>query len=341
MNSKQHGFTLIEITMVLVALAILAAVFTPIYGSIGVSQGRAAVARNYMNSSKIADALNATAATIPGAVLPNPYTGAGYFRTVYNPADTSAVNLALIENLKKAQVPFGEVNSDGTAGESVRVYQLVSGLSKTMPWDYKSGPLITLNYQFAAIYMTECRKGTATCNPNAATGVPGDSAALTATNFSTWAPAGTDQDAVYINTLDVQTDMLETTKQKMLKLQDAFLSYFRTAQVTAAAGDGTNFYPAATSSMAGQNPAGVQQGCRDGWYSLTTSDILPKIGLTTAQYGTTAWNAPIEYCRDYDPTGTKSPDASPHFAALRIRSNLSLGAAPDSSIPNNNIVFTF
>jgi hypothetical protein len=132
--------------------------------------------------------------------------------------------------------------------------------------------------------------------------------------------------------------MLITTRTNLNLLQDAFLNDFKTRQIMAAVAT-RRISPGRAASKSGQNPAG-NQGCRDGWYSLATSDVLAQIQQSSQLYGTTAWGGAVEFCRDYDPLGAKVADA-PHKAALRINANVSQGIAPDSVVSGNNIVLTF
>lgn len=75
------------------------------------------------------------------------------------------------------------------------------------------------------------------------------------------------------------------------------------------------------------------------WVNLKNSDALKEIGLDGEEYGTTAWGADIQYCRDYRATGVASTD-SPFFAALRIHKNLSDNLSP-TSLEDDNTVITF
>jgi hypothetical protein len=249
--------------------------------------------------------------------------------------------------LTQSGVNPSEINDDGTASKNVRVYQLVQGLTQQVPLYFRSGPLVTLTYDFGAIYLTTCPKGSTTCNPNSATGVPGDSQAISANNYTTWSTSGSDGRANFVSSLPIQKQMLATTVQRLDKVRDTLLSYLRTQQVTAAGGDTTNWYPnqdgkATPGSLSGANPA-TNQGCRDGWYDLSQAgvSVLPTVGLSAQEYGMTAWGGPIQYCRDYDPTGAGTPNAPPHYAAIRINVNVSAGLAPDGAVPGNNIVLTF
>ncbi len=338
---KQSGFTLVELVITVGVIAVLMVLLTPLYEGVISSQQFAYVQKSKLDSQRIGDAfLNYARNTSALGALPTPYTGGGYNKTIYNSGDATAAGIALSQVLTQQGVSPNEINDDGTTGAAVRVYQVVTGLTQQVPLYVQSGPLATLTYQYGAIYMTECMKADTTCNPTPATGVPGTSATLTSANYTTWKSTGTDHAAHIVSSLPIQKEMLTTTAQRLDKLRDSFLSFFRAAQITAAAGDATNYYPTDSTSLGGQNPA-TNQGCRDGWYSLATSGILAKINLSSSEYGSTAWGGAIEYCRDYDATGTQLPNAPPHSAALRIRAGVSTGAAPDAVVTGNNLVLTF
>lgn len=337
---KHRGFTLIELLISVVVVGILMIAMSPVYTALASSSQRAYVETGKMVNQNIVSAILSYAANSTTlGTLPAPYTGSGYVSTVYNSGDTSPAGVALAQELSKAGLTPGSINDDGTAAANVRVYQLVSGLSQQVPLYFQSGPLVTLTYQYGAVYLTGCPKATASCNPSA-TGIPGESSLLTSGNYTTWSTSGTDLTPYIVSTLNLQKAMLITTVQRIDKVRDSLLSYFRSQQITAAAGDVTNWYPTSSSSLAGQTP-GTNQGCRDGWYSLSGSTVLTNIGLASTEFGATAWGGDIQYCRDYDPTGTKTPDASPHYAALRINKSVSSGIAPSSSVLGNNVVLTF
>lgn len=337
----QRGFTLVELVITVAIIGTLMVILAPLATAMMSSQELAYAEKHKLYNRYIADAfMNFARNTSSTGSLPASYTGGGYTKTVYNVGDVSVSGIALSQALTQQGLPPSEINDDGATGAPVRVFQSVTGLTHQAPLYGQSGPVATLTYQYGAIYLTRCSKGDASCNPTPATGVPGTSVAMTSANYASWTASGTDYPAYIVSSLPVQKEMLTTTAQRLDKLRDSFLSYFRSAQITAAAGDATNFYPADAVSLSGQTP-GTNQGCRDGWYSLATSGVLAKINLSPTEYGSTAWGGAIEYCRDYDATGTKVPDAPPHSAALRIRASVSSGSGPDAAVVGNNLVLTF
>lgn len=341
MISNIRGFTLAEMMVTLGLASIMLTLMTPLFQEMASTQQNAYSEKHKLNNLLIGQALKSVASGKNGkGQLPAPYTGDGYTNTIYNPNDTSTNGISLTQELLKQGVLQSEINDDGTVTSRVRVYQMVSGLTQMVPLFFQSGPVVQLTYQYGAIYLTECSKTKASCNPASATGVPGDSPALTATNFNSWTTKGTDGVPALISTLPLQKQMLGATAERLNKIRDASIFYLRSRQITAAAGDATNWYPSGSSSMGGASPSS-NQGCRDGWYPLSSGDLLATIGLSTSEYSTTTWGGAIQFCRDYDPTGSKGANASPHFAALRINSNVSLGIDPDSSVLGNNVVLTF
>lgn len=338
--ADHSGFTLVELLVAVFVLGILASYIGQLMTKPIQAAALEGDARNKVNNRQIQDGIYAYLENqYTKGQLPTPYTGNGYTSTIYNPSDVSQAGAQLTQTLISL-VPANEINDDGSAAANVRVYQMVPNLTMDIPFEVTTGPLVTLTFQVGAIYVTKCPKANATCNPVAATGVPGDSAKLTSANFTSYQLAGKDSALVQLSSLPRQRSMLEVTRARIDVLRDAFKNEYRLLQIKAAAGDQTNFYPSGATSLAGQTP-GSNQGCRDGWYSLSTSTVLSKIRLSSQEYGTTYWGGAIEYCRDYDPTGTKGADVAPFSAALRINKNVSAGVAPDSAVVGNNIVFTF
>ena len=336
----ERGFTIVEMITTVAIFGLLLTVLAPLFANGIAAESREYREKNKLTNRLIGESLEAYITTQPSkGVLPAPYTGSGFVATIFNASDTSAAGVQLTQALTNTRVTPLEINTDGMAGANVRVYQLLGGLTTSAPFEMQSGALVTLTYQFGVIYLTQCRQADTSCNPGAS-GIPGSSPVLTTANYKNYQLGGTDLALVTVSSLPRQRSMLETTRNHLNDLQDALLTDFRAKQIIAAAGDATNFYPSATSTMGGLNP-GTNQGCRDGWYSLVTSDVLAQVQISSVQYGKTEWGGAVEFCRDYDPLGNKTPNAPPHKAALRINANVSLGISPDPSVPGNNIFLTF
>lgn len=340
----QRGFTLLEMVIVAFIIGIIGMTLTPVWNSYRGSTKASYSSQQTANDERIASALLAYAANSTAlGTLPSPYTNAGtnYNNAIYNPTDLTPGGQALAAALVTAKVNPNEVNDDGYSTQRVRVYQEVTGLTQSIPLFFQHGPVVTLTYQYGAIYETACARASSACNPNPTSSLPGASSQLTAANLATWTTTAPDFPPTFLSSLQIQKGLLQKTGDRVNTIRDALLYYLREQQRQALATDTTNWYPSESASLGGATPAS-NQGCRDGWYDLSTSTVvLPTIGKATAEFGTTAWGAPIQYCRDFDSLGTKSPNAPPHWGALRINANVSLGLAPDAAIPGNNIVLTF
>lgn len=345
---QQRGFTLIELLITVAVIGVMTIILAPIFNDMMTARKTAYDEKHRMNNQLIgAGLLNFAANSSLLGRLPAPYTGGGFNKTIYNAGDSTPIGVELSRAISQSGINPAEINEDATAARKVRVYQLVQGLAHDVPLYFQSGPLVRLTYDYGAIYLTACMMNSGSCNPAPATGVPGSSTALTAANFSTWTTTGTDGPAFFLSSLPIQKQMLTTTVQRLEKVRDTMLSYMRTQQMTAAGGDKTNWFPnqdglPAAGTKTGAAP-GTNQGCRDGWYELSDAavKVLPAVGLAIQEHGITAWGGSVQYCRDFDPMGTKTPNDPPHYGAIRILKNVSFGVGPDTGVPGNNVVLTF
>jgi prepilin-type N-terminal cleavage/methylation domain-containing protein len=346
-HSAQKGFTLLELVIAVTLLGLISISMAPVFKMFLTAKSQAYTENQAAINVRLSQGLLAHAREVsPLGQLPAPYTLASskLYNAPYNPADVSAT--AVGPYLVQTRVASQEINDDNTAAQRVRVYQRLSGLTQDVPLYFQSGPTVRLTYDFGALYSTNCPRANTSpsCNTNAALGIPGVSPVLTAANYLTWKTVSPDYPAVVFSTLQLQKEMLRLTATRLDKVRDGFASYFRAKMISASASDSTNWYPAPSSEL--PNLATTQpltnQGCRDGWYELSSTDILTQIGLTASELGKTAWGGTVEYCRDYDPAGTGGANSPPHFAALRINKNISAGGAPDAVLPaNRNIVLSF
>lgn len=331
----QSGLTLMEMVIAMVLMGIFAVMVFPTMQAVGAITERSAREGERQLSEKMRTAMLAFArnSTTLGQ-LPAPYTDGS---SVIKSAPVDVTNTALVNEMLLAGLDRQHLNDDGTAAQNVRIFQRVTGLTYTMPLYYQSGPTVTLTYQYGVIYNTLCsRRDTAGCH--AAT-LPSTSVALTSTNYTTWTVSGNDYWPIFISTLPLQKSMLEETVRRLDRVRDAVIANFTARTILATPSDTTNWHPAGATSMAGYVP-GTNQGCRDGWYSLSSTSILDGLGLSAAEFGVTAWGGAIEYCRDYDPTGASGANTPPHYAALRVNRDVSSGSAPDGATAANNLVFS-
>lgn len=333
---RARGFTLAELLIVVVIIGILLLLSAPIVGEYVASMKANRREQAAQDNQAIASAMQQWARS-NGGRLPPPYSGAGYVSTIQNPSGSTPQEISFNAAMADLALPRNAVNDDGTTARNVRVYQRLTGITRDVPLYGRSGPAVILTYDLGVIYLTECALTGSSCNPNGATGRPGASPPLTGANRNTWTQVSPDTGARFVSTLPTEMDMLTATARRVDRVRDALLSYYRGKQLAAAPTDTTNWYPG--SALAGMSPAG-NQGCRDGWYALDATAVLPLIGLSREEFGVTAWGGRIEYCADYDPLASKSPNAPPHAAALRFLASASSGGAPDPSVLSNNVLLT-
>lgn len=342
-SSSQRGFSLIELLITVIILGVMAGAVTALFTSLsGLAQFERRQSESVVNAG-IASAMEAWAASESAlGELPAPYTGSGRTSAPVNPASTTAVDLALMDLIRRQRVDPAAFADDGSAFRNVRVYQRVTGLTETVPLFRSTGPVATLTYQLGVIYTTQCALTGSTCNPTAATGIPGASPLLTAANRQTWNVTDPDYSPVFVSTLALQRARLDQTAEQLRKISNELVRLFNLQRVSAAPTATNNFYPVNTAfSLAGGSPA-TNMGCRDGWYDLSAANvnILAQVTLPQAQFGETPWGGSIQYCRDYDPLGTNGANAEPHYGALRLRASVSLGLAP-TGLAASDMVITF
>lgn len=335
--NRQSGFTLPEILIavfVVGSLAIIASSSNAINGSIFRATYNQA---QLINNQAISRALLLWAKNESAlGQLPTPYSGG-----VVNLSSGTSADIALQTFIQQQNVSLTEANDDNFAAHRVRAYQLVQGLIKQMPLYVRSGPLVTLTYDFGVVYQTACgiNDACATTTP------PGASALLTSSNYASWSAVAPDFGTAYASTLPLQESMLELTVSRLLTVRSKLLDAFNQKRLGAAPGDTTNWFLAPTGtgamSMSGAN-AVANMGCYDGWYPLNSApvNVLPQLGLGQSEYSVSAWGGRVEYCRDYDPTfsGALTP---PHYAALRMNQSVSTASSPDGIAAGNNVIITF
>lgn len=360
LHRKQRGFTLLELVFAVMILGFLSLALTPAFRTLVATKDITYNAEQSAINQKIAAAMlnYAEYGGLPAGTLTAPCHSSTnkVFFSIYNPSYCSGTS-GLLDYLQQQGVSLSQVNNDGKAGKNLRVYQYLSSESQTAHMYFQSGPLVYLNYDFGVIYLTNCGQSqpcnqasaSSTTPPKSQPTLPGDLSATAGAarllNRSTWVPGTRDIGVTYVSTLPLQKKMLQKTVEQMDRIRSAMTNFYA-GQQAANPMSTANFYPQPTDPLQ-RRPAdpfpASNQGCREGWYSLESSlfDILAQIGLgTESQAGQTAWGGSIEYCRDYDPSGTSPYGTAPHFAALRVNRSLSYGQPPDMD-PANNIVISF
>jgi prepilin-type N-terminal cleavage/methylation domain-containing protein len=338
LRPSPFGFSLIEMLWVIAIIGIVLSL-TNMGGITGLNARYSTTKKTIDNKNIAAALLQHAKINTPLGKLPVSYTGGGYQSTVFDPATS-----ALAQIFRSANIAPSSINDDGTSAQNVRVYQQVA-LTQSTPLDFQNGPLTTLEYQYAEVHLTACAKSNS-CN----TGIPGASGALTGANYQTWTTTGTDSAPEFFSTLPMQKQMLALTSQRLSDLRDKFSGAFHTLQLAAAATDTTNWYPypyaagvpgTPNPNMSPALAASTALGCWDGWYNLNAANVnvLAQLGLSKAQFGTTAWGGQIEYCRDYDPA-LRGRNSLPHYAALRIHQAVSQGIAA-TNVFTDDIFITF
>lgn len=338
---RHQGFTLIEALISLTLLGILTFLFGGTIGSALSLKKTADQDRQSFTNQAIGGVLLDYARTISATgQLPAPINSGAVRYGIYD-ADANLFTL-----LTQARIGRTEINGDGLAADNVRVYQLIDGLTQTVPLIAQSGPAVTLTYQQAAIYSTACPRA-GTCNTvGGPGGIPGVSGIYQASNLSTWGLTGTDYGLTMISTFALQRQMLNVTVDRLYTIRDKMALYVAEKQRAVAASDTTNYYPrptvAAPASQMGTTTDCHNSTAGDGWYRLDNSNILTQIGLSTTEHGKTAWGGQIHFCPDYDIAGTAGNDQPPHYAALRISNTPVTTLNPTGSATNiGNVVIVF
>ena len=345
--SAQGGFTLLELVIAVTLMGFVSISMAPVFSLFVTAKAQTYTESQAAINARLSQGFLSHAREVSAlGQLPAPFTDAASkrYNAPYNPDDVSAS--AVGPYLVQTRVASQEINDDNTAAARVRVYQRLQGMTQDVPLYFQSGPSVRLTYDFGALYSTACPRANTTpsCNINSSLGIPGASPVLTAANVLTWQTAAPDYPGIMFSTLQIQKDMLRLTSTRLDRVRDGFASYFRAKVISASASDSTNWYPAPSMGLPNLmtiTPS-LNQGCRDGWYDLSTTDILTQVGLTASELGKTAWGAAVQYCRDYDPAGTGLPNTPPHFAAIRIHKSVSAASPPDAVLPAaNNIVLSF
>lgn len=350
MIARQSGFTLVELAITTVVIGVVLTFVNPMLGSLYTSKQQAYTEKQRFTNQQLADVMltHAKQNTQLGS-LPSLTTDP--FKTnlaIYNPNATTGDEGNFKNLISQSRLDLTAINTDGYSSGHMRKAQILSGLTQSIPLFFQSGPAVTLRYQMAAIYNTDCISNTA---PTGCTAY-GRSAQLTSSNYTTWTVTAPDTSLVAFSTLPLQKQMLAETARRLGKIRDALTAYYRAKQIAVSPNDATNFYPASSSDLLTQYSAGVYT-CYGPWIDLANDPgdpndpsikILMKIGLGQTEFGTTAWGGHIEFCRDFVLDGTAA-NTPPHNGALRVNASVSSGSAADATLTAaaalNNLYLTF
>lgn len=344
LRSSQAGFTLVEMMIATTLLGLMSLILSPSFRTFLAMRDQAYAERQTYINTKLSQAMLAYAksppAGIPVGSLPPPYsypTG-----KIFNaPVNMTGSANSLWPYAQQQGLSAQDVNDDGTPTANLRVYQRATGLGADAYMFYQGGPSVRLTYELGAIYMTKCaRKATCNSNSTPTTQTSPVPTKLSLTSYATWAPPSDASGLVFVSTLPLQKEMLELTAQRLDRLRESFINYFKAK--------GTYPSPLAASPMETSAPSG-NLGCRNGWYQLDAPTVTPsisndiplQIGISQVEDTRTAWGGPIYYCQDYDPSGTSGRNAAPHYAALLVRKAISEASPPDVYTPAENIIVSF
>ncbi|MCP4022656.1 MAG: type II secretion system protein [Desulfobacteraceae bacterium] len=319
--NSQKGFTLLEILIAVVVLGIVTTMLAPTIKFILMAKKNAYIEKEKVNNNLVAAGLlNFVIEESDDGTLPSVYTGESYSAAACDPSDTD-----VLDQISKMGISEDHINNDGTISQRERVYKITDE-TQTAPLYGSVGPEVNLDYQIGVLYMSECPRTDASCDPEVETGDDrNDNFGATTVRFSTEA---------------TQRKRMQQTVAMLNTLQEHFVDYFRSMQQAAAAGSTVNYYPDPASlggsGLTAANPFS-NEGCHHDWLSLTfeyTNGTIPEIvGLSADIVGQTPWGGDIEYCRDYEPDAVdaSNADIAPHYAAFRFHEDITDGNAPDGT----------
>lgn len=331
MTNKQHGFTLIEVMLVLVIMGIAASAASGLMNQIA---GFYAAERELQDSSDlraIADAHVKYAAVHNVGALVGAFDSGSCNSC---PIDTSVVELTnYVEN--RTQRTANASNYDSTSVFNVRGLMLDPTVYQTS-LNLPSAINLVLEYTSGVVVQTNCPKGS-TCDTSELWRVP----SYTQTG---WVPNSVITQSVPFNNLEILQNLASGTIDRVVYVQQKLREYTQEMVISNPADVDSNYLPVSSlpssPDYTGSNPTS-NGGCINGWYDLGSSDvnILSIIGLESS-YGATLFGGVIEYCTDFDLTAVdaSTADTAPHVGALRINRFVTRGGSPDIT-NTNNILF--
>ena len=332
---KQQGFSLWELVIALSIVGAMTVLLGPVFQWYFTTRDNVYKEKQqYINQSIVESYINYAKGSSALGVLPVPYTGGTWTNSVVQSTDTT-----LLAYLTQQNFPQTEIYHDGTGNKNARVYEQVTGLTQSAPLLVQSGPTVTLDYSMGVVYTSNCGITDGTCIDAIKTANPYNSGTV-----NSWVPNTNQTGVATVSNLLVQKSMLMDTANRLDKLREAFITYYKTLQLQSSPSATTNYFPNANGTT-GNNTStlgATVQGCWHTWIDLTDvgNSVLETIGLTKEEFSTTAWGGRIEYCRDYDNSASPVANTVPNFGALRINKNVSSGGVPDTVTLTNNVLLT-
>lgn len=307
--TRQEGFTLIELMMVVAALGVVLTIFNSASSQVGSLRAAAAQERDIYQNMMVGRALMEFSQRAREGRLPAEETGN---RIPIISGSNDEEKEIFLEALLSKGLSESLGKNDGTRAAKPRRYRVTTENVDT-PMFGSSGDRVTLQVDYAAIYYDHDNLPTSFS--------PRDMEAEDAM----------DSRAYIFSSRSFQEAKLQTTNVRIRQIRQAINNFVTIERLRASPDKLTatnqNFMP-------GNNAAGgASMSCGNGgWRTLNASGALSQIGLNSTEFRETAWGHPIYYCRNY---GNRSN--APFYGALAVPKKIT---QPDStsSLDSNHVV---
>lgn len=227
----QRGFTLYEVIVATMLIGLLTVMLAPSMRSFLTTQTLASQQRALDVNQKVARAMLAYAETNDGR-LPAPYQlSTSGINFGIAPTTGTATN-TLTPFLSQQGIPPSLFNGDGTASDRVRSYQMAPDTATVQaPLFGNSGPLVTLSYDYGAVYQTNCPRANATCNASGQ--IPRDlggaartgNFALTPGQHASFQSRDSDTAVTFVSTLELEKKKLAAFAQQIDEIRTTMAAY--------------------------------------------------------------------------------------------------------------------